>query len=953
MRTISNDAVAALQTRLGTEPITVIEVRWKRTGETWFYADRTIATPPIKGTILDLGDLDNVVKITESETSQEITLSIDDSDGEIKTLMNSYDVHKVVAKVWQWFEGLDWDDRFLLFSGRVNSPIEWNESERTVTISITSTVEDAEFGFCPQWSNVDNLPEDMASQVWPSCFGTPLNVPAVLITKASSGTLMQGVGILTGNGYYFGNGLTAEDVSVFRSIGMQNVQKGHVSLVASCWLGVDDDEYDKWNSQYSQLSATIAKTLGQRERARADQATAAATKIQQILDNDIGPNVVTILGGSSFPQNRAITLDIGGGLFTGYFSGDSFYIQDGGRYHPDNELAYAEDITKAKQLEYLAPGSGGAYDWRSRVPCGKGDFYDRCYKRTHGYLIEKPFYVSTGATVEPRWFWADAGSSVSLQVQPATYVVSVTPGTVISVKAHKTFNGVQWLVDVPRDYYRTYVRIYRNEDGISFPCTFLEFTKTLSTITDAGWSDDIFVTFRSSIGPNPVDIISYIINQYTDYAVNAASFNSVRAKVSHFGMNFAEFGQPNVLNYLQEIAMQARIGLRLVDGIFYMTYLPELPTPVTTITEKDIEFDTITVGLTPTEDLCTKLVATYQPSYDKSQVKLVVRGNISRYGKHEKEVNFFCYNNPQLVEKVATFWMIRWSRTWKIAKFKTFLSKLKVEAMDGVLLDFKQPYLANGAVVALVTSAKFNSNDRSISMECWVPVQAGTMTMYPFAWPANVSYQWLYPTDDDITAGYSMSQFASSATNLPGSNASTVAPSARSGGWQLNGTVYMKLPGDPDWTGTLAYPVTTPGRNLTTGDRTPSDQSFSYAPPQDRPGSSVSAGTAIDPYRPPTPDMRAPLKHPLMPGQEVQMPSDGFCIDLKKTKITDVESFPDGTHSHLADVLAFNSGGNRICLLKGLHVYDPGEEVEGEFAFKYDEEESKFGCEICWLKCDE
>ena len=41
-----------------------------------------------------------------------------------------------------------------------------------------------------------------------------------------------------------------------------------------------------------------------------------------------------------------------------------------------------------------------------------------------------------------------------------------------------------------------------------------------------GWSDELYITFQSSVGPNTVDILEYIIENYTDLTYDTASFNT-------------------------------------------------------------------------------------------------------------------------------------------------------------------------------------------------------------------------------------------------------------------------------------------------------------------------------------------------------------------------------------------------------------------------------------------
>ncbi len=55
--------------------------------------------------------------------------------------------------------------------------------------------------------------------------------------------------------------------------------------------------------------------------------------------------------------------------------------------------------------------------------------------------------------------------------------------------------------------------------------------KALSSIPDQGWSDDLYVTFHSSVGSNVVSILEHLIETYTDLTWDGASFGHVHTKL--------------------------------------------------------------------------------------------------------------------------------------------------------------------------------------------------------------------------------------------------------------------------------------------------------------------------------------------------------------------------------------------------------------------------------------
>jgi hypothetical protein len=967
MRALSPTALAKLQTRLGNEPVVIVEIQWIKDGGWQSYADRDIAGG-VKGKILELSDLDDVIAITENNDSQEIQVTFDDTDGSLKDILNYTDIHMRDVRVWQWFEGLDLTDKFLLFCGKINSPIVWNEGEQTLSFSIVSRIEDKEFGFSPEEGQFPYIPVDLIGVPWPSCFGTPLDVPCVAIGQAVHGTTLAGLGILSGSGEPSSTG--AVDLS---GLAVQQVQAGHCSLVASCWLGVNDNEWQKYESQRASLEEAISQSAQSAQNGASTQAESDAEKIARVNASNLGINPVRILGGQLFPRNR-ITLNIGGGLFTGYF-GNTENVDDDlftivSRNHPENLKEYYDEIADPSRVTPGNPGSGAGADFNfySKVPCGKGDFNDGCNIRTEGSVICTMLFGGGTSGVLPKYFWADAGSAVTLYgSEPITYIVSIVPGTVLSVKAFKTFNGVKHLLNVPDNYYRVETKYYGPIAAVQ-----IIFNKTLSTISDQNWGDDIYVTFESSVGPNIVDILEYIIDTYTEFAVDAPSFDAVRISLEPFPANFAVLERKNVLTILQEIAFQARCSLRLINGIFYLTYLPAEPASVETITESDIEFNSISISGSPTEDLVTKLILEWRITYAEEDLnKLILRHNISYYGLHEETIEFYIYNQPDIILKVGTFWLIRKANTWKYFNCRTFLHKLNVETLDCITLNFEKPYVSDNPTKAIIQKATFNSVDQLIDMECWLPIKFGTMSPYDFAWPADVSSDWIYPTNDDVILGRSGSAWIGEDAIgvLPiGDVEDTSTEQFSSGG----GTSVSRGPTrGKDWQ-PPTYETFSPEADAAaraeaftyglkakakakddwlrerhdTGDRNPSDKDFT-AQSVGNTGRSgeIVATTKVEPSK----QLLTPNPQAVIP-THIPLPGEGLILDLSLTKIQDYNR-SEGAIAYLKDILHFNAAGDKLCLCSDLQIWDvSGADPEKEFDFRYDADGDKWGAGTAWLK---
>ena len=703
MRDISSASLAKLATRFGTEPINILEVDWVD-GSTQQYADRDIPDA-VQGKIQTIGELDNVVGISLNTQTQQISITLDDTDGSIKAIIDQHDIHKRPARLYQWFEGLDLGESFLIFQGLISSPITWNEGDRTVSFTLVSKLEDRQCGFSAEEGAFAQIPEKLVGQPWPMLFGTPLNVPALAITDPLVGTITHGVGI--------------HDYTIEMQRSVIATQHGNCNIIAlifeeqraDCAAHGDDAGANDYKSRESQALTRMSEL--------ATESANLKTELDSQMAQEAGS--VTILNGEKYPQGVSLRLDINSGIFTGSFTGNVFNIT--AREHPQKATKTdTPHITCSLQTRIPATGPRELVNYTEEV---------------------------TGSSAS--WFWAECGSRAKLaDAEPIDHIVSIVPGTVLSVSAKRAFEGIKQLVTVPPSYYT----VFTQDFGDCAP-VMVRLNKPLSSYTDEGWEDQIYITFQSSVGPNTVDILAYLIETYTpELAIDAASFNHVRERLALYPSSFAILDKKNVVQVLQEIARQCRCAIWLDGDTFFLRYLSEKPTPTISITQSDIVPKSMEVFHTNTEDLITSVTCEWKPHYAVDNPnKVVLKYNVKTYGTQERTDDYYIYNVQDYVVKSATFWMIREANTWKKVRFSTFLHKLQLEAFDPVTLNFSKPYVSSAPITGIVETANYDSASNQIKFEVWTPVKAGTMVPYNFAFPADISETDIFPTVVEEGAG--------------------------------------------------------------------------------------------------------------------------------------------------------------------------------------------------------
>ena len=771
-REMSAGAIAKVAQQYGHEPIVILEIEWVPGGQRFIYADRDVGTVDegVKGRIQELSGLDAIVQVSNGADSQEISVKLRDHDFEVKTIMDTNDVHKRPCWVYQWFEGLDLSDKFLIFKGDISSPIVWNEGDRTVSFSVITKIEDAEVGFSIDEGNFYSPPEDLVGKPWPLCFGTCINVPALKAKSILEGTLARGVGIK--------DPTLAARLSVAEVLVCPWAQDGYVSVPSGGVISVPVTvPRFCWDEGCRKAKCELKESL------------ALQLEEQEALEFD----TFTVYGGENFPQNKKITLDINGGKFRGIMSGETFTVTS--RRHPDvaaNGDLQDEDGRGRREIQSRCPGINdptqprwtnihqiqlARQNLRFAMPDGLGGVnftsvlatleiesnatdQGGCFPVIPPGLAELERSKNTSelsrvthnyqsSIPSLSFFWANPGSKVTLDSFKETiYIANILPSTIHRVAAVRNVEGLgDRLLTVPTSFYTSRVVDYNG-----YMVTEVVMDRPLSS-RNKGWTDDVYITLTSSVGPNTVDIIEWIIETYTDYDIDSTSFDYVRTAIDNYPSHFPLLDRRNLIDLLQDIAFQARCALWLKNDTFYIKYLAEEPTADDTMTVSDFEQNSLEIFHTETEDLVTKYTVEWQEDYYlQDPNKVILRHNVKKYGTHEETRNFFIYNIYQLVVKSATFWLIRKANTWRKIKFRTALNKLKLENLDCAEITYT--HLGDGPIKCICEKASFDSDNKRLEFEFWTPIKSGTRVPYDFAFPADVDENAIWPTEDETTRGF-------------------------------------------------------------------------------------------------------------------------------------------------------------------------------------------------------
>ena len=788
MRIIPAQALQEMQKHFGTEPIFILEVAWSLSDNVRIaYSDQKInGLDYPHPSIITLSNLDITMKLmtgSQASDSQSITVTLDDFDGCLKTIVDSQDIHMRPCWLYQSFQGLDQNQKFLIFKGHIVTPINWSEGERTLTFDITTKRTDVELAFSMEEGDFPNIPSDALGKVWPLVFGTVCNMEAINVRSPRKGYLAFGEGI---------RDYTLEPrLCQARNIQCPNVSSGTNQVLKTTESTVNkSDTYQPVPLNYEGAPDPTCV------QDRIDTICELTSLLNQELSYE--HSTLTITGGDKFPQNQLVTININGAIFTGTFLGTIFTVAT--RLHPD--LGEIDPVTGKLKIDSIDPKTQTSctspLTYQQELACKPVADRTFSHKPTHA---TKEWTRSTSGT-SWRWgtqgfessgpnencnsscetsqqtdggptesqkayddmpsgnfCWLPAGTEVFLVSEAEIlYIVSLIPGVINNVAAYykQVATGREILMSIPTTYYTTYETNY-----IGYTVTEIGFAKPISQI-DSNWGDNIYVSFTSDVGPNPCDIIEWLVNKYTSLQIDITSFNHVKTRLTNYPTNFYIKTKETVLKTIQDIAYQSRCAIYIRNDILYIIYLAEEPTSVRTLTVSDIVANTFQLQYLESEDLVTKYTAKWKKSdasiinSDSVDRSIILKNNINKYGTFSYNYDYYTQNTYETVLKSATFWLIRLSNTWKTVKFDTPLTMLDLDVFDCITID--SPHLASTPVKVIITTAQYDNTTNTIHFECLTPIRSGETSPYLFFWPADIDPKWIFPLPTDaINAGAGVS----------------------------------------------------------------------------------------------------------------------------------------------------------------------------------------------------
>lgn len=772
-RFVSSAIKNRLNKRLATKPILNITIYWD---DTFFTKYSTTDR------ILEVGPISVSKREDSSGAIGTASIKLDDFDGSLKFLMHNYQLEGSTCYIEMLFADTG-TDSVPMIQGIVTD-ILWLEGERQLSFTIESDTFSDEIGFAPSIAQFPFLNPDAEQIPIPFVFGTPAHVPAVHVIHRLEGYLESHIKLTsdvyetTTTVHTYTNttpDLTNAISEVIAGTADTVTSVTKIDLVDSCdVLSYEFDEEESTDftgeqvtdiiyirngelfpqgkevvisiedvlfrgtfdgNEFSVVEANCAKYSGieidDRDATDSDFKNAHVCWIKGNYNlvnchcyiNSTEPNPKPL-------YNRCVKQE-----FNKCWFANPFIAHNGKIFLPDTIRQFTA-VYPIERSGVLGNVSEYFYSFvsvlwflgsRANIP------YASILQHIKSIIEQNGFWQAFEET--PVFLWNENESEI--------YVCNLIPSQAIrAVYAYRRVGEERLFSPVPSSYYTKYYNypLFGTTQLAPFNTTALALTKPLSDYKDQGWEDEIYVTITSTVGPNPVDVIVWILEQFTGVTIDAATFNYVRSRVANYPVNFCLIEKENALRVAQRIAWESRCALSVINNVALLYYLPNIPAPILTLDESNIEEKSIEVKFSEMSEIITRLTLGYKDSYKPrparafldskrrqkidNQHLLIGSQNVNIYGVIQEKKDIISYNIANYVTTTGNFWLNRMSNSWMRVKLNTFLQGTLLLPFDGVFLNVKQDL--NYASFAVVESASFNFQDKTTTLELLLPITQGS-----------------------------------------------------------------------------------------------------------------------------------------------------------------------------------------------------------------------------------
>lgn len=658
----------------------LVQIDWENLGTFSNYTDKTVSS--FDGRILQAASISKIAKIGDSGISKTCNVTLDDTDGALKTIYDTKIIEGSEAKIYQLITG-DASANELIMVGVITSSIIWNEGERTLTLGIESgSVEpkSREIGYAPEEGAWVGMHPDAEGQNWPLVFGSAVKVPAVRVEYSDDYTLGESITI-DSTDYLIDGGdtLTQSPTNIELMIG-RLLFEGTITddiftpTTKNKAIYTDVDLIDPTGPDASNLSVFFTDSF---------------------TGNLTGQYVMVDYGTFKF-VNYVLRRDIDNP--DKWYCAQAFPIMLGLIYTLD-EVAPFPRLDWGVDYEQKTAGDNIILS----VVGG-------------GWIIPKdaPVYQVTSSGYTDK------------------YVVSLYPASTIGdVWGKRKFYEREIWAKIPSSYYT--LTLADATTSPSYTPTTLTFDRALSSRECENWSDEVYVSQTSSLDDTPLEIIEWVVTEFTDYTFNIGSSDT-----PPFSSNFAYFETTDALQFIEELAWQSASVTFISGANVYLYYLAKAPASVPSARKQTIDMDnvimkSVELSTKSKEDLSTRFESSYVTDYSEDKEATYITSlNEDLYGVQTSTFDFWAFTCRAGVKAVTDFWVYRRSHSWKEIKVDCIMDVSDVEPFYLGFYDLGADIV--DGIYATIHDVSYDTSSPHVTIEAELALQAGDIAEDPNYW---------------------------------------------------------------------------------------------------------------------------------------------------------------------------------------------------------------------------
>lgn len=737
MPKVLDPATQAEANRLtGAKPVLILRIDWG-VSNIKFYADRDIFflepgaeeddsswglpwpidwgdEPPdldrvVDGRLLDTGTITTQWQDGNMGTTGSANIVLDDDDESLRALLNTHKLEGSNVILYQTFETPAGDIvPVKIMQGTAASPVTWDEAAHKLSFDVTPILKSGQIGLVANKNDIPNLINEAIGQVLPRCYGTPVDVPGLLVTRSPLGELRSDV--------------KESDVTFKVKGGKKFPQGEEISLqvgqeiILGEFNGTDSDPSEEFEVK-----------------------TGNVLSYKQNINFHIDPENVAHNGRNqdAFTDLTVVPRSVADADNPAVFEIDN----PNGNIDVTGLIAY---VTIENQVRHWAPV-------KYQLPTSGTRVVVVC-SRSLGILLGDPDVENSDKvsfTAFPRRGWdkpdertrvLKAGTPVlQKDAREGLYVVNEVESTSIlrvaarrRIKTNSSESDKEVLTTIPDDWYTKTLNDQTLISGKTI--TTIDF-EILPEFRGSGFTNDLFVTVESTLPSNPADVMLNVLSK-TSLSINSGSFTALRDNLADTPMDFALLESKDALTFANELAFQARSTLIYVVDQVKLRYLPSgtLGTVAgIVLSDANIEENSTILEHTPVEDLITQFTGIFRSSYFQDvESKIIAQNNISQFGLINEDIDYFAFQQRESVRVSVGFWVGFKSTIWRMVRISTFLDALSLETLDSVFYISDLLPIPTGIFTRPYEVNLIPLEDR-MELLLWTPLSAGTGNSSPDA----------------------------------------------------------------------------------------------------------------------------------------------------------------------------------------------------------------------------